>query len=95
MTQRQADNLDAVRAWIFPTLLAIIGFLIVFVMNQTMNYLKGIESKQRTMQDEFRAAIEDIRTNQRVSQYQMQSFQQTQQEVQEDINDLKKKLTIK
>ena len=95
MTQRQADNLDAVRAWIFPILLAIIGFLIVFVMNQTMNYLKGIESMQRTMQDEFRAAIEDIRTNQRVSQYQMQIMQQHQEELQEDIKDLKKKLTIK
>ena len=95
MTQRQADNLDAVRAWIFPILLAIVGFLIVFVMNQTMNHLKDIENSQRSMQDEFRKAIEDIRTNQRVSQYQMQAVQQTQQEVQEDIKDLKKKLTIK
>ena len=95
MTQRQADNLDAVRAWIFPILLAIIGFLIVFVMNQTMKHLEDIETRQRAMQDEFIKAIEDIRSSQSLTQYQMQSIQQRQQEVQEDIKDLKKKLTIK
>ena len=88
MTQRQADNLDAVRAWIFPILLAIIGFLIVFVMNQTMNHLEDIESRQRAMQDEFRKAIEDVRRNQDQSQYQLKGLQ-------EDIEDLKKKLTIR
>ncbi len=88
MTQRQADNLDAVRAWIFPILLAVVGFLIVFIMNQTMKHLEDIENSQMAMQDEFRKAIEDVRRNQDQSQYQLKGLQ-------EDLEDLKKKLTIK